>query len=68
MSDPGTNIPDPDGVPKTSDQLEDEDREQDAAAEDSDDQAVMDDENVEEEESDDVTLGGVAGQAGVGNA
>jgi hypothetical protein len=68
MTDPGTSIPDSDGVPRTSDQLEGEDREQDAAAEDSDDQVAVDEEAVNEEESSDVTLGGVAGQAGVGNA
>jgi len=67
MSDSGTNLPDPDSIPKTSDQLEGQDREQDAAAEDSEDQVATDDETIGEEESDDVTLGGVAGQAGVGN-
>jgi hypothetical protein len=68
MSDPDVTIPDPDGIPKTSDQLDGKDREHDAAAQEDDQQPTDDDGALQEEEAEDVTLGGVAGQAGVGNA
>ena len=67
MSDSDVVVPDPDGVPKTSDQLQGKDREQDASAQEKDQAPETDDESLQEEESEDVTAGGVAGQAGVGN-
>jgi hypothetical protein len=67
MSDPDGSIADPEGVPKTSDQLPDNDQAQDASAQEEEQQPGVDEEALEEEESDDVTTGGVAGQAGLGN-
>jgi hypothetical protein len=67
MSDSDGAFSDPEGIPATSDQLKGDDREHDSSAQEEDQQPVSDEGAVEEEESDDVTLGGVAGQAGLGN-
>jgi hypothetical protein len=53
---------------KTSDQLDDADKENDAAAQEEDEQPAADDDTIEAEESADVTTAGVVGQAGIGNA
>lgn len=67
MTNTDVGIPDPEGVPKTSDQLDGGDQEQEASAQEPDEGATADQDSLEEEESDDVTAGGVAGQAGIGN-
>jgi hypothetical protein len=67
MSDPDGAIRDPEGIPATSDQLSGDEREHDASAQEEDQQPATDEGALQEEESDDVTLGGVAGQAGLGN-